>query len=83
MANVCEDCLFRGGSYKWDDQTYCNKIGCKVEDEQPACGHFLEDSHNCCYDCSYLKDLAVVHKCTYHNKTIKNPGCWYCNFFSY
>ncbi|WP_044973784.1 hypothetical protein [Ruminococcus sp. HUN007] len=83
MANTCNDCLFRGGQYKWDNQDYCNKVGHVVEDDQPACGNFLPDNHNCCYDCDYYKDLGIASKCTYHKKTIKNPGNWYCYNFTY
>ena len=83
-GKTCFDCLFRGGSYVWDNDNYCNKLNTVVDDEQPACPNFVEDSEDCCYDCDGRKDTALGgFYCTVLNKKIKNPSHWRCPNFRY
>lgn len=79
----CEDCLYYGRSYKWQDDDYCNKKECKVDAEQRACAAFLENSHDCCYDCENGRDMGLAFYCKVHKKKIKTPSSYYCNFFKY
>ena len=32
---TCMDCLFKGGTYRWDNEDYCNKINKVVDSDQP------------------------------------------------
>lgn len=81
MSRTCSDCLFYGSRYRWEDDDYCNKRECKVEYDQTACSSYLDDSHDCCYDCDEGKDLGVSFYCKANRKTIKTPGSYYCYRF--
>ena len=78
---TCWDCLFRGGKYKWDDDGYCNKKECVVDPDKPACQYFVDDSHDCCYDCEEGKDGIAGFYCKVHKKKIHVPGSWVCPYF--
>ncbi len=79
---TCGDCLFMGASYKWEDQEYCNLRECHVDYDNPACSSFLDDSHDCCYDCDCGKDMGVLgFYCKKQNKKIHAPGSFYCYRF--
>lgn len=77
----CYECLFNGQSYRWQSDDYCNRLGRKVDEDRPACQHFLDRSHECCYDCDAGKDMELVFYCSVHKKKIKNPGSYYCYHF--
>ncbi len=84
MANEhCEDCLFMGESYRWQEGNYCNKRQCRVDPEGSACSSFLESSHDCCYDCENGRDRGITFWCSAHKKTIANPHAFYCYSFRY
>lgn len=80
---TCMYCLFKGGKFKWDNDDYCNKLDRIVDDDQPACRYFIDDSHDTCYDCEEGKDMVIGFYCKALKKTIKNPGCWVCPRFRY
>lgn len=81
---TCMDCLFKGGTYRWDNEDYCNKINKVVDSDQPACPYFVDDSHDCCYDCAGRKDTGIMgFYCTIHIKKIKCPSHWVCPSFRY
>ena len=77
----CEDCLYYGTKFKWQDDDYCNKKQCHVDGDNRACSSFLDDSHDCCYDCDNGKDRALTFWCSALKKTIDNPGSYYCYHF--
>lgn len=79
----CYECLFCGQSYKWQSDNYCNQFEKEVDEDKPACSHFLDDSHNCCYDCDAGKDKGLFFYCSVHRKNIKNPAHFYCYHFRY
>lgn len=79
---TCSDCLFMGGAYRWSSDTYCNKLGREVDYDKPACSYFLDNSHDCCYDCEYGKDMSIAgFYCTALKKKIPVPGSWVCPNF--
>lgn len=78
--NTCGDCLFKGGKYRWDSDDYCNKLDREVDDD-PACQYFLDDSHDCCYDCEGRKDIGLGFYCKIKKRKIQNPGNWVCSDF--
>ena len=78
---TCGDCLYYGRTYKWKDDDYCNKNKCKVEYDQRACGNYLDDSHDCCYDCDAGKDMGITFFCKENRTTIETPGSYYCYRF--
>lgn len=79
--NTCMDCLFKGCSWNWQNEDYCNKI-CKVVDaDQPACPYFIDDSEGCCYDCDYGEQTTLSLKCTLTGKKVKNASHYRCPSF--
>lgn len=78
----CGDCLFCGAQHglNSENEEHCCKYNKNIDYDDIACGMYVSDDHDCCYDCSNFKSgLLTGGTCKLHNKKITSPASWTCS----